>query len=101
MNVTLGAPGNAVAHELGHTMGLPHDDGRYPLTDPQLFTGLMNCGGGVLPIVGQFEPCPGEASWWGIIDFQVSITPAYMWKTYVDSKSWPRPAGFGYTGETP
>jgi hypothetical protein len=101
VNVTFGAPGNALAHELGHTMGLPHDDGRYPLTDPQAFTGLMNCGGGVLPILGPFDPCPGDPTWWGIIHFQVSITPPYAWKTYTSSKSWPRPAGFGYTGETP
>jgi hypothetical protein len=72
------------------------------VTQPRVYTGLMNCGGGVVPILGEFEQCPGDPIWWGKIDFpQVPITPPQAWQTYVQGKSWPRPSGFGYTGDDP
>jgi hypothetical protein len=81
-----------IAHEIGHTMGLPHDSAAY--TPAEWFTvpGIMNTPTGSAPFLGS-----ATEVWWGQNE-PVPLTPSAVWSTFVWSKGWPRPSGFGYTG---
>jgi hypothetical protein len=81
-----------IAHEIGHSMGLPHDGGAYMPVEWFTVHGVMNTTEGSAPFLG-----PAAAAWWGQNE-QIPVTPSQAWLGYVRFKDWPRPSGFSYTG---
>ncbi|MCA9712491.1 MAG: hypothetical protein KDK70_42070 [Myxococcales bacterium] len=62
VHVTGGVPHRRIAHEIGHTMGLPHDDAKHTREGDMLqLPGIMNDGGGSQPILGQALQ---DQDWW-------------------------------------
>jgi hypothetical protein len=96
VNVNAGSGYLRVAHEVGHTMGLPHDDAVYVReADNAELPGFMNNGGGTQPVLGSPDP---DEDWWGRIGGIDTTTPLNIWTGSVPSPRWPRSSGFGHTG---
>lgn len=87
-----------IAHEVAHTMGLPHDTGEYSGPGSFSVPGLMNKTSGLAPFLGPIRD-DEAADWWGTLLYIVPTTPAHVWQDLVPGKKWPRPSGFSYTGE--
>lgn len=75
-----GGTAGALAHEVGHTVGLGHDTSTYPGTN---FASFMNAIGGVAPVL----------DWDGDSDIN-NVEQGEVWQQLAPSKFVPRPSGF-------